>query len=138
MSGGSTGQSKPEPGPSDPRDGEDDVIKVDSVWQPPRKRKGEGDEPNPRPKKRQVFWVEVPPRRKRALLAPAKRELSSPEAVVVTESETLTVEQKYQSQLPSKNSTECNCPHVLDRRRYVRKRDRQAVFPSPRGSRRLD
>jgi len=56
---------------------------VDSVRRSPGKRKGEGDQPNPRPAKRPTCWVAVPPRRKRALSVSVKQEQSSPEAAEV-------------------------------------------------------
>ena len=77
--GGSAAQPQREPSPAHLQDDDDDVIVVDWVRQSPGKRKGGSDQSSPRPKKRQTFWVEVPPRPKRAPSVSVKRESSSPE-----------------------------------------------------------
>jgi hypothetical protein len=56
---------------------------VDSPRQSPGKRKDGSSQPSP-PKKRQTFWVEVPPRPKRRKIpsAPVKLEPSSPDNTI--------------------------------------------------------
>ena len=78
----------------DDEDDDDDVIIVDSVRQSPGKRKGGSGQPSPRPKKRQTFWVEVPPRPKRVPSVPAKREPPSPKVVMNGEGASLVVKQE--------------------------------------------
>lgn len=74
--------------------GDDEVIVMDSVRRSPGKRQGEDDQANPRPTKRQTVWVEVPPRRKKALSVSVKQEPSSPEVVVKIEGVTPTVKRE--------------------------------------------
>lgn len=77
-----------------PPGGSDDATIVDWVRQPPNKRKGKDDQPNPRPAKRQTFWVEVPPRPKRVSSVSVKREPSSPDVAIETEGATLAVKRE--------------------------------------------
>ena len=122
---GSTAQPEPEPSLNHPQNDDDDVIIVDSVQRSPGKRKGEGDQSNPRPTKRQIFWVEVPPRRKRVPSVSVKWEPSSPEVAVKPEGAASTVKQEPNqevsnalsvirnvslSSVPSKDSMECIAP----------------------------
>ena len=66
-----------------PQNDDDDVIIVDPPRCSPGKRKVEEGQQNPRPRKRQIFWVEVPPHPKRKPLpASVKVEESTPEVTM--------------------------------------------------------
>ena len=66
------------PSPAHSQD-DDDVIIVDFVQRSPGKRKGGSDQSSSRPTKRQMCWVEIPPRPKRAPPASVKLEPLSPD-----------------------------------------------------------
>ena len=92
--GGSRVRLRPKTSPADLQGSDDDVVVVDSIRRSSRKRKSESVQSSPRPRKRQTVWVEVPPRRIRALSLAVKREPLSPEAAIEGESSTLTLKQE--------------------------------------------
>jgi len=77
-------QPQQQPSPPRSQSDDDDVIIVDLPQQPLGKRKVGDGQPNPRPPKRQSFWVEVPhrPKKKKVLSAPMKGEESTPEVAI--------------------------------------------------------
>ena len=91
VNGESRLRPQPGPTPANRQDSDDDDIGGDSARYSPRKRRSERDQSNPRPEKRRNFWVEVPPRRKRALSLSVKRE---PEAAVGVESTAIVVKRE--------------------------------------------
>ena len=72
-------QPQQQPSPPHSQSDDDDMIIVDSPQQPLGKHKVGDGQPNPRPLKRQSFWVEVPhrPKKKRVSSAPMKTEEST-------------------------------------------------------------
>ena len=75
-------QPQRKPSPISVQDDDDDVIIADPLRHSPGKRKGGSDQPSPWPKKRQMFWVEVPPRSKRVPSISVKLEPLSPDDTI--------------------------------------------------------
>ena len=113
----STTQPQREPSLNHPQNDGDDVVMVDSIRQSPGKRKRESDQSDPRPEKRQTFWVEVPPRRKKVLSVSVKREQSSPEVVIEAEdaTSTLTPKQEPDQELANTLALIKNVSGILNR-----------------------
>ena len=84
---------------------------VDLARQSLGKRKGEGDEPSPRPAKQQTFWVQVPPRRK---VLSVKREASSPEVATEAEGATLALKQDSDQELANALAVTRNVSYILN------------------------
>jgi len=110
---GSTAPPQREPSLAHPQSDDDDVIMVDSVQQTRGKRKNDGDQPNPRPAKRQSFWVEVPPRHK-TLSVSVKVEPSNPEVTIEAEGTTPTPKQEPDQELTDALAVIRNVSYILD------------------------
>ena len=65
-------------------DSDDSIIMVDSLRRSPAKNEGGSNQTNTRPEKRQICWVEIPPRpkRKRVSSELVKSEPLSPDSTI--------------------------------------------------------